>query len=208
MHEARPVQREYDRLAETYDRRWARYVERTVALTLEDVQPAPGMRLLDVGCGSGVLLERLRARCPGAQLHGLDLSSGMLERARQRLGDDVELAEGRAAELPWPDNSFDGVISSSMFHYLRNPVAALREWRRVVRPGGCVRVVDWCRDYWTVAALDQWLRRVEDAHFRAWRSRELAAMLREAGLPPTRIQRRRIDWFWGMMAATVHKAPA
>jgi SAM-dependent methyltransferase len=98
-----------------------------------------GRRVLDAGCGSGVLFAALRAR--GAIVTGFDKSAGMLEQARRRLGDDADL---RVADLgnplPFPDGTFDDVIASLVLHYLEDWGPALAELRRVLKPGGRVIV--------------------------------------------------------------------
>src|SRR5689334_23944769 len=76
-----------------------------------------GRRFLDAGCGSGPLSAALRDR--GAIVTGMDISAGMLERARRRLGDDARLQQADLkSPLPFPDNAFDDVMASLVLHYL------------------------------------------------------------------------------------------
>lgn len=94
-----------------------------------------GRRVLDAGCGSGPLFEDLRSR--GADVSGFDSSPGMLELARQRLGDAADL---RVADLgrplPYADGTFDDVVCSLVLHYLQDWTAPLAELRRILKPGG------------------------------------------------------------------------
>ena len=78
-----------------------------------------GRRILDAGCGSGPLFAALRDR--GAIVTGFDSSTGMLEQARQRLGDgaDLQLA-ALGSPLPFPDGAFDDVIAALVLHYLQD----------------------------------------------------------------------------------------
>lgn len=129
---------DYDRLAEAYtesnetDLQNA-YYERPAMLELAG--DVTGRRILDAGCGSGPLLAELRER--GAQVSGFDLSSGMVDLARRRLGADTDLrVADLAAPLPYADGAFDDVISSLVLHYLEDWGPALAELRRVVKPGG------------------------------------------------------------------------
>lgn len=94
-----------------------------------------GRRVLDVGCGSGPLAADLRTT--GATVHGFDASRAMVELARARLGDAVDLRVADLAEpLPYGDDDFDVAVASLVLHYLEDWAAPLAELRRVLRPGG------------------------------------------------------------------------
>jgi SAM-dependent methyltransferase len=112
-----------------------RRADRRAELFVEHGGLGPGRRALELGCGTGVFLERV-ARS-GATLHGIDLSEDLLEKARSRVGSlpNVVLDRGNAEALPYPDGHFDAVYGSSVLHHL-NLDTALREAHRVLRPGG------------------------------------------------------------------------
>ncbi|MGW7686801.1 class I SAM-dependent methyltransferase [Kribbella sp. NPDC054772] len=94
-----------------------------------------GRRILDVGCGSGPLSAALRDR--GAIITGFDLSAAMIDLARRRLGEDVDLRVGDLAKpLPYADAAFDDVVASLVLHYLEDWTEPLAELRRVLKPGG------------------------------------------------------------------------
>jgi len=98
-------------------------------------------RVLDVGCGTGFGTEGLLEYTEN--VYALDQSRGQLEKAWAKLGkhDPVRFTFGDAERLPFASDSFDAVWSSGSIEYWPNPVAALREFRRVTRPGGSVLVV-------------------------------------------------------------------
>lgn len=107
----------------------------------------PGDRVLEIGCGTGSLLMALKRAQPGADAVGLDPDAAALAIARRkaaRAGLGVQLDQGFADELPYPDASFDRVLSSFMFHHLSRGVkeTTLREVLRVLRPGGRFHMVD------------------------------------------------------------------
>lgn len=95
----------------------------------------PGCRALELGCGTGVFLEKT-ARS-GATIHGLDLSDELLAKARARLptSSEITLDQGNAEQMPYPAAEFDTVYGSSVLHHL-DLDAALREIHRVLKPGG------------------------------------------------------------------------
>lgn len=195
------VAREYARLAERYDRRWSFYVEATIRETLKRLEARPGDKVLDAGCGTGALLHALASRQRKLELAGLDLSPEMLEIARARLGGRVELRQGRLEAMPFDDSSFDLVISTSVFHYLRRPGEALAEVWRVLRPGGRILITDWCDDYLVCRLFDPLLRLFNRAHFRTYGGDQCVALLRVAGFEQVEVERYKINLAWGMMTA-------
>ncbi len=94
---------------------------------------ARGRDVLEVGCGTGLILERLASIARSA--HGVDLSPGMLEKARAR---GLDVREGSATSLPFADASFDLACSFKVLAHVPEIDAALGEMARVVRPGGAV----------------------------------------------------------------------
>jgi len=129
---------DYDSFAEAYSAEnegnlFNAYYERPATLALAG--DVAGRRILDAGCGSGPLFAALRDR--GALVTGIDASTGMLELARRRLGDDADLQVTDLQDpLPFPDAAFDDVIASLVLHYFEDWTAPLAELRRVLRPGG------------------------------------------------------------------------
>lgn len=112
-----------------YDGRWLAVAQRMAA----HYGLKPGARILDVGCGKGFLLHEFTRAVPGAQVAGLDVSRYALDQAM----DEVKpfLQEGSAVSLPYPDQSFDLVVSINTLHNLRLPELerALKEIERVSR---------------------------------------------------------------------------
>ena len=97
----------------------------------------PGARLLDAGCGSGQLAIALAER--GARVTGIDLSPEMIRRARDRAserGVEIEWRTGDVAQLAEPLAVFDAIQARVLFQFLPDVPGALRELRRVLRPGG------------------------------------------------------------------------
>jgi SAM-dependent methyltransferase len=102
---------------------------------LDAAGAGPGIRLLDVGCGSGLALVLAQER--GATTSGLDISPALLAIARDRLP-GADLREGDMEELPFEDASFDATTGVNAFQFAGDPRHALREAARVTRPGGRV----------------------------------------------------------------------
>jgi SAM-dependent methyltransferase len=100
----------------------------------------PGVRLLDVGCGSGELCRLAAAR--GAEASGIDAAEGMLELAR-RNAPGADLRAGSMEALPWPDGAFDVVTAFNAFQFAADVSVPIREAARVLRGGGRLAVCNW-----------------------------------------------------------------
>lgn len=201
-----PVVEAYARLATDYDTRWRFYIEATTQETLVRLNLRPGDRVLDVGSGTGALLKQLARVHPPAQLVGVDPVPQMLAIARRNLPAAVELREGWAEKLPFEPQQFDVVVSCNVFHYIRNPIEALREMSRVLRPGGHLVITDWCDDYLACRLCDLYLRLFSRAYFKAYGEEECVRLLKETGHARVDIDSYKINWLWGLMTAKAMKA--
>ena len=117
---------------------------------VEQAAPGPGQRVLDLGCGTGTLALLVKERQPAAEVVGLDADPEMLDQARskaERAGVELRLDEGFSTELPYPDSSFDRVLSTLFFHHLdpESKRRTAREIARVLDKGGELHVADWGR---------------------------------------------------------------
>ena len=111
--------------------------------------PVPGLRILDVGCGTGDSLRLIADRvAPGGSAVGVDVSSALLDVGRDRArseGWSAEWVHADAAALPFDDSEFDGCLIERVLQHVEAPEAVLTETLRVTRPGGIVVVAepDW-----------------------------------------------------------------
>jgi demethylmenaquinone methyltransferase/2-methoxy-6-polyprenyl-1,4-benzoquinol methylase len=121
------------------DPRWRRAL-------VDAIAPEPGMRILDVATGTGMVAFALAAR--GAEVVGLDQSEAMLAGARARLQRTPELADrlsfmlGEAETLPFAAGGFDALSFTYLLRYVDDPAATMRELARVVKPGGRIGMVE------------------------------------------------------------------
>lgn len=144
----------YDRIAEGYARWWAPVIAPAALTVLDEIEPAvaAGARhILDVGTGTGTLAIAILKRWPQVRVTAIDASAGMAEAAggeadrliapRERARLDIRVAF--ADDLRLPDGSVDLAVSSFVLQLVPNRFRALREVRRVLRPGGTFAWVSW-----------------------------------------------------------------
>lgn len=198
------VPAQYDAWARVYDCLWARYMNQTLPVVERTADVTSGERVLDLGCGTGALLERIARHTTDAELVGVDLSRGMVEHARHKLKtvSEFRIEQVDAHDLPFDDGSFDAVVCASTFHYFTDPSAVLEEVHRVLRPEGRLVLLDWCRDYWTCRLMDAMLRYIDPAHEICYTLAEVTTLLGRASFTVRDAFRYRFDLVWGMMVVT------
>ncbi|WP_411082506.1 class I SAM-dependent methyltransferase [Streptomyces sp. cmx-18-6] len=178
--------------ADAYARTYARLCAHPVDALLDAAGVGPGSRVLDVGCGSGTVSAAAVAR--GAAAYAADAEPGMVEATRRAVpGVDARLAQ--LPELPYPDDQFDAVLGNFVLNHVGRPLPALKELRRVTRPGGRVAVTVWCSPGAPGQALigraaqaagltrPDWLPALAPEHDFPRTPQGLAALLDAAGFP-------------------------
>ncbi|GAA2787837.1 hypothetical protein GCM10010470_22900 [Saccharopolyspora taberi] len=137
----RDIARLFDRTAETYDALGIEFFAAFARDLLAQVAPVPGERVLDVGCGRGaVLFQAAELVGDSGSVLGIDLSSEMVERTARDIEDrglinaSATLMDAQEPELA--GESFDVVVASFVVFFLPDPVAGLRSWHGLLKPGG------------------------------------------------------------------------
>jgi ubiquinone/menaquinone biosynthesis C-methylase UbiE len=165
--------------------KWGMREETFKRRLIERANIQAGQQLLDLGCGTGTLTVMLKQNSPEAIVTGLDGDPEVLSIAKakaEQAGLEIHWDKGYAFELPYPDNSFDVVVSSLVVHHLTavDKVRAFREVRRVLRPEGWFHIVDFGRPFSSLtriqAALMKNLEQAADNF-----AGRIAGMLLEAG---------------------------
>ena len=129
-----------------YDRITTRHLRGMDARIVADVTTAglgPDDRILDAGTGPGRLPRAIAAALPGLRIDGVDLAPEMIEYARRHTDDDrLTFTVGDVAHLPYPDATFTLIVSSISQHHWVDVEGAIRDLRRVLRPGGRLWIYD------------------------------------------------------------------
>jgi len=159
------------------------------------VEGGPEDTVLDVACGPGLLV------CAFARVvkyaTGVDMTPAMLEQARKLQQEkgltNVTWQPGNVYSLPFPQAQFSIVSSRFAFHHLQDPLAALKEMKRVCKPGGRIVVADMAPVPAKAATLNAAERLRDPSHVRALPEQELCELFRKAGMPAPAIHHYRLE---------------
>lgn len=204
MTEAK-VRQQYNQLATVYDQRWKYYVTNTLEFLKAWAHLSSTERVLDIACGTGEFERMVLAETPTQQIIGVDISEQMLTIAKQKNNSfpNVSFQIASASSLPFAGSNFDVVVSANAFHYFDDPVAALEEMKRVLKLGGRVVILDWCRDFLVCQICDGFLNLFDPAHRQCYTLKEFHDLLTASGFVVERSEKIRFGWIWGLMIATV-----
>jgi SAM-dependent methyltransferase len=129
---------------DAYDRAMGVWSQLAGEIFLGWLAPGPGLRWVDVGCGSGAFTELIVQRCAPVEAQAVDPSESQLAFARRRPAARVaKFRLGDAMALPYADDSFDAAVMALLLYFVPQPVTGVAEMVRVVRPGGLVAAYLW-----------------------------------------------------------------
>ena len=194
------VERVYENIAFVYDWTFGPALHPGRINALRRMGIKAGDRVLEVGIGTGINAALYPRDCT---VTGIDLSGPMLEKARERIArkqvDNVQLFEMDAADLRFPDNTFDIVYAPYVISVVPDPVAVTREMYRVCRPGGRIVILNHFRSKSRVGA---WLERMiaPITPYLGFKSDlDLPAFLVQADLKPVSIEKVNVPRIWSLV---------
>jgi len=158
---------------------WFQARNRLIAWALRRYRPGAG-RILEIGCGTGYVLQAIAAAAPGAETWGSEVHVAGLAFARQRAADRVRLAQFDARAIPF-DAHFDAVGAFDVLEHIREDTQAMAEVHRTLRPGG-VFLINVPQHMWLWSAADEQAR-----HVRRYSRGELCGKLETAGFEIVRV---------------------
>ena len=137
--------------------------------------------LIDIGCGPGGFLARMRKELPQIRLFALDLSEGMVNEVRERFGGSVEATVGDAENMPLVSEAFEAVTVNMSIHHYPHPQAAVNEMFRILQPGGHLLLEDMDCIPPIRAIANFVFPRLSGGDVKMYNQREIRAMLGAAG---------------------------
>jgi ubiquinone/menaquinone biosynthesis C-methylase UbiE len=207
-----------------YNIRWQKYNTRTLTKTLAmiDFTALRGIgeqqgrlpRVLDVACGTGLLLKQLLDREPALEVYGLDASADMLAQAQAALQDQPhvhlarkQIGSGIAVNLPFAQEHFDLITCTNALHDMPAAVELLIELGKLLAPGGQLLIEDFAprqpRLFWSI--FEWFLQHIERNNVHAYTSKEARSLCVQAGLHVAGEKGFIIDWLWHGWVLSIYR---
>lgn len=194
-----------------YNRTWRGFSQKTLTATLgaldcealHQEQKHP-LRILDIGCGTGLLLQQLGKMIPDAELYGIDASAEMLTQAHHALSSypcvtllQARLAKGEVSRLPYGPHFFDLITCTNTLHYLEAPIPLLQELKYMLEPDGQLVIEDYTlRGFPFLRKIIEWGIHVYDPqHVRLYTQVEMEGVCTQVGLHIAHAEAFPIDLF-------------
>jgi phosphatidylethanolamine/phosphatidyl-N-methylethanolamine N-methyltransferase len=194
------VARVYEKLASVYDLIFGPTLHPGRLVALERMGIKAGDRVLEVGVGTGINTSLYPRNC---HVTGIDLSSSMLEKARERVKREglrhIRLIEMDAASLTFEDDSFDIVYAPYLISVVPDPVKVVREMRRVCRPGGRIIVLNHFRSANRILAMMERAISPLTVHIGFKSDLDLPGFLAQADLQPISIEKVNVPKIWSLV---------
>lgn len=190
----------YKRVASNYDSRWETYMDNTFQKLIQYLPASlENKTILDFGCGTGELIERLLTLNPAlAQITGYDPVEEMLRQAQIKMRQFPEHTQEKV-KLQSHQNygmKFDLIISSSVLHYLPQPQKVLSYLKSQLSEGGILVLLDYTRNGFLAKYLEWFFKYIDTMHQQAYKPRQIQGIVENAGFKAERSEEFRITPLW------------
>ncbi len=190
----------YKHIASFYDQKWKRYTQVTLDKVMQCLPDTVAHQtVLDYGCGTGTLIQRLLIAHPDMQqVIGYDPVEEMLQQAQKKLEQlpahiqkKVILQSHKEFDAP-----FDIIVSTSVLHYLPQPISELRYLREILKKDGLLLLLDYTKDGWLARYFEWVIKRIDAAHQKAYWPSQIVEMVESAGFTIMNMEAFAITFFW------------
>lgn len=177
----------WDKWSKTADGKGLKYdyLRRAQSSVLSLLDINENMNFLDIGCGTGWAVGQAAkiARNKGS-FYGIDLSSGMIEKARENFRElaNFHFIQANSESIPLDNILFDNIICTNSFHHYLHPEKAMSEISRLLKPGGKIFILDPTADNIFIKILDKFIKLLQPEHVKIYSSDEFKRLMISAGL--------------------------
>ncbi|MEQ8537296.1 MAG: class I SAM-dependent methyltransferase [Coleofasciculus sp. D1-CHI-01] len=185
-HHSQQAASRFDDWADSYSEgrisSWFRFYQ---SMAMSQLKIAEGCGFLDVGCGTGWAVRQAAKQLQVGKACGIDISAKMIENAVAETSEahNIEFQIGDAEAIPYPDESFSSIICTFSIHHYQNPVSALSEMKRVLKPDGSIVILDSARDVsFAIWLQDRGRRYFEKSHVKYYTTKEMTDLIAKAQL--------------------------
>ncbi|TCL58951.1 methyltransferase family protein [Kineothrix alysoides] len=133
--------------------------------------------VLDLGCGTGAIIQAILREAPDKEVYGIDISEKMLQKAKEKLTGKATLTLGDSEHLPYQDSLFDVIYCNDSFHHYPHPEKVLAEAHRVLKPGGTIIIGDCWLPFVSRIIMNVFIRFSNEGDVKIYSEREICDML-------------------------------
>ena len=172
----------FNRYAVEYDKtNCCDHAKKLYANIIKEVESVNFTSMLDVGCGTGELINIIKSKNDKAKYYGLDLSENMIKVAESKLGNNAMLAVGDSENLPYEDSEFDLILCNDSFHHYPNPEKVLSEMYRVLKDNGYLIIGECAQPIISREIVNIFMKFSSDGDVKIYSKKEFIKMLIKVG---------------------------
>jgi len=135
--------------------------------------------VLDLGCGTGEVMQAIILEAPDTKIYGIDISENMVRKAKEKLKNNASINVGDSEHLPYEDEMFDVVYCNDSFHHYPNPKTVMAEVSRVLKPRGTFIIGDCWQPFLSRTIMNIFMRFSNEGDVKIYSEREICSMLDE-----------------------------
>lgn len=190
----------YKNIADTYDQKWKHYIDKTLDRALQYFpESLEGKTVLDYGCGTGALINRVLDIYPELKhITGYDPVEEMLHQTRMKIqqshplfSNKIDLRSNNSFE-----NKFDIIVSTSVFHYLKQPHTVLLHLKSLLQKDGTLILMDYTKDGFFAKYFEWAIRSIDNMHYKAYKPSQISSIVEKAGFDILQSEKFNISLLW------------
>lgn len=170
----------FNQQAATYDEdTYGEHARKLYPALLKKLSSLQYSTVLDLGCGTGEVMQTIILAAPDTKIYGIDISENMVRKAKEKLKNNASINVGDSEHLPYEDEMFDVVYCNDSFHHYPNPKTVMAEVSRVLKPRGTFIIGDCWQPFLSRTIMNIFMRFSNEGDVKIYSEREICSMLDE-----------------------------